>query len=184
MARLCNKIMRELLLSFSELEARISEPTDRLYFRRLYLRFQRVRHGRDIWIGRGLRLNYPGNLILGERCAIGAYSIIANHGPITIGDDFISAPRLVLDSGTHDPLTMRPGPKPIKIGNRVWCGLNVTVLAGVTIGDDVVLGAGSVVCRDIPSGSIAAGVPAKIIKQLRRDPEQPFWRLWAISERD
>lgn len=113
---------------------------------------------------------------MGERCSIGAFSIIANHTLIAIGDDFISGPRLILDSGTHDPVTMQPSPKPIRIGNRVWCGVNVTILAGVTVGDDVVLGAGSVVIRDIPSESIAAGVPAKVIRQLSRDPQQPFWR--------
>jgi maltose O-acetyltransferase len=175
MARFFSRILHEILLSLSELEARVSYPNDYLYLRRLYLRVHKVKHGDKLWIGRGLRLNYPGNLILGERCAIGAFSKIANHALITIGDDFLSAPGLTIDSGTHDPLTMKPGKEPIKIGNRVWCGVNVTILSGVTIGDDVVLGAGAVVCDDIPSGSIAVGVPARTIRHIDRDPKMPLW---------
>lgn len=171
-------LFRELLLSLSEIEARLADPSSNVFFRRLYFKFQKVKHGKSLWVGRGLRLVYKGNLILGERCAIGAYARIANHGLITIGEDFISAPGLTLDSGTHDPITMQPANYPICIGNRVWCGVNVTIMTGVTVGDDVVLGAGSVVCSDIPSGSIAVGVPAKVVKHLNRDAKQTLWRLW------
>jgi maltose O-acetyltransferase len=82
---------------------------------------------------------------------------------------------LHLDSGTHDPETLEPKLLPIKIGNRVWCGINVTVIASVSIGDDVVIGAGSVVCKDIPSNSIAVGVPAKVVKPLNRQSDSLIW---------
>ena len=55
---------------------------------------------------------------------------------------------------------------PISLGSRVYLGLNTIVLPGVTIGDDVVVGAGSVVARDLPSGCVAAGVPARVIKDI------------------
>jgi acetyltransferase-like isoleucine patch superfamily enzyme len=55
---------------------------------------------------------------------------------------------------------------PIVVGNNVFIGLNTVILAGVTIGDDCVIGAGSVVSRDIPSGSVAAGCPAKPIREI------------------
>lgn len=55
---------------------------------------------------------------------------------------------------------------PIKVGNNVNFGWNVMVLPGVTIGDNVIIGAGSIITRDIPSNSVAAGVPAKVIKSL------------------
>ena len=54
-------------------------------------------------------------------------------------------------------------PGPVTIGDFVWCGLNVTILPGVNIGDRVIVGAGSVVTKSIPAGSIVAGNPAKII---------------------
>ena len=56
--------------------------------------------------------------------------------------------------------------KPIKIGNNVWIGGNVIVLPGVNIGDNVVIGAGSVVNKDIPSNSMAVGIPCKVIKKI------------------
>ncbi len=55
---------------------------------------------------------------------------------------------------------------PIRVGNNVFFGIGCVVLPGVTIGDDVVIGAGSVVSRDIPSRSVAAGVPARVISSL------------------
>lgn len=55
---------------------------------------------------------------------------------------------------------------PIIIGNNVWIGGNVTFMPGVTVGDNVVVGAGSVVTKDIPSGTVAAGVPCKIIRKV------------------
>ena len=56
--------------------------------------------------------------------------------------------------------------KPIKVGNNVWIGGNVTVLPGVSIGDNVVIGAGSVVTKDIPSNVIAVGNPCRVIKEI------------------
>jgi len=54
----------------------------------------------------------------------------------------------------------------VTIGNNVWIGGNVTILPGVTIGDNCTIGAGSVVTRDIPDNSVAAGNPARVIRRL------------------
>lgn len=59
--------------------------------------------------------------------------------------------------------------KPVKIGNNCWFGANVTVCPGVTIGNDVVIGAGSVVTKDIPDNVFAAGVPCKVIREITKD---------------
>ncbi|GIQ80928.1 hypothetical protein KIPB_001808 [Kipferlia bialata] len=56
--------------------------------------------------------------------------------------------------------------KPVTIGNRVWLGMGAQILPGVTIGDDCVVGAGSVVTRDIPPGCVVAGVPARVIRHV------------------
>ena len=55
---------------------------------------------------------------------------------------------------------------PVNIGNNIWFGANVTVCGGVTIGDNCVIGAGSVVTKDIPAGSLAAGVPCRVIRPI------------------
>ena len=65
---------------------------------------------------------------------------------------------------------------PIKIGNNVFIGNNAIILPGVTVGDNVIIGAGSVVTKDIPSGSVAAGVPAKVIKTLDEYGEKVLTR--------
>jgi acetyltransferase-like isoleucine patch superfamily enzyme len=65
---------------------------------------------------------------------------------------------------------------PISVGNNVFIGVNSIILAGVTIGDDCVVGAGSVVTRDIPAGSVAAGVPARVLRS--RDE---YWRSTAAK---
>lgn len=62
--------------------------------------------------------------------------------------------------------------KPITIGNDVWIGGNCTILPGVTIGNNVIIAAGAVVTKDIPGNCLAAGVPAKVIKQLENDSEE------------
>lgn len=84
---------------------------------------------------------------------------------IEIGDDVTLAPRvhiLAHDASTKKHLNYTRLGK-VKIGNRVFVGASAIILPGVTIGDDVVIGAGSVVSRDIPAGHVAAGNPARII---------------------
>lgn len=122
-----------------------------------------------VFLGRGVIIYGSNRLKLGERVGIGDSANIACHAPITIGDDFLAASGLYLNSGGHDTATLESFAKPIRIGDRVWCGLRVTICAGVEIGDDVVIGAGSVVVRSIPSRSIAVGVPARVVGQVDRD---------------
>jgi acetyltransferase-like isoleucine patch superfamily enzyme len=60
-------------------------------------------------------------------------------------------------------------PRSIHIGNNVWIGSNSTVLGGVTIGNNAVIAAGSVVTRDVPENTVVAGVPAKVIKEVQKE---------------
>jgi len=122
-----------------------------------------------VFFGRRVMLSNPHNLVLGKRVAIGDNAVIVCHAPISIGEDFIAAPGLYLNSGGHDPNIMVAFGRPITIGKRVWCGVRTTILAGVEIGDDAVIGAGSVVVSAVPPCSIVAGVPARVIGQVKRD---------------
>ena len=89
---------------------------------------------------------------------------------ITIGKDAAISKRVVIrDSDNHtvkypDAESTSVKTAPIRIGDHVWIGMNVTILKGVTIGDGAIIAAGSVVNKDIPARCLAAGVPAKVIK--------------------
>ena len=116
------------------------------------------------------------SLIIGNKSGISSGCIWATDS-ITIGDHVnIGANCIIMDGDIHntnwqsrrlDRMSSEPIPykhKPIIIGNDVWIGANSIVLKGVTIGDRAIIGAGSVVTKDIPADCIAAGNPCKVIK--------------------
>lgn len=87
---------------------------------------------------------------------------------IFIGDNTIFAPGVKIISANHDKLDYSKHDKkinPIKIGCQCWIGTNAVILPGVTLGDNVIVGAGAVVTKSFPSNVIIGGVPAKIISQ-------------------
>lgn len=159
---------RLLLRIFADLEFQLLGRSKDPHFGRLWLVKKKVAFESPISLGHEIYIRNLGNLQFGARCAIGSFTRIWNYSKISIGDDFLGAGGLSINSATHDPTTLESIGKPITIGDRVWVGLNVSIIAGVTIGNDVVIGAGSVVTKDIPSNSIAAGVPARVIKRLDR----------------
>jgi len=127
--------------------------------------------------GEGSEIRPPLQCDYGYQTLFGARSF-ANWGlvsldvaTVTIGDDVQIGPNVQLLTATHP---LEPGPRkdkweaaePIVIGDNVWLGGGVIVCPGVTIGADTVVGAGSVVTRDLPSGVIAAGSPARVIREL------------------
>ena len=127
--------------------------------------------------GEGSEIRPPLQCDYGYQTFFGARSF-ANWGlvsldvaTVTIGDDVQIGPNVQLLTATHP---LEPGPRkdkweaaePIVIGDNVWLGGGVIVCPGVTIGADTVVGAGSVVTRDLPSGVIAAGSPARVIREL------------------
>jgi len=129
-----------------------------------------IEHAPSLRVGHNIYVKNIGNVTLGRRCAIGSFSKFWNYASISIGDDFLSAGSLVINTATHDVVTLDAQAAPVRIGNNVWCGQNVIILAGVTIGDRVVIGAGSVVSKDIPSNCVAVGAPCRKIKELIRPP--------------
>jgi acetyltransferase-like isoleucine patch superfamily enzyme len=112
-----------------------------------------------------------GGVRLGNHVEINNYSIVNGTGGIDIGDDTLIGPGVKLISYQHGyrgGMTIRSQPveaKPIRVGRDCWIGANAIVLAGVSIGDGAVVGAGAVVTRDVPPNAIVAGVPAVVIKQ-------------------
>ncbi len=103
---------------------------------------------------------------IGNECGFSG-TVIAAFEKIVLGDHVVcGANTLITDSNWH-PEDSRSGvPAPVMIGNNVWLGVNATVLKGVRIGDNSVIGAGSVVTGEIPANVVAAGNPCKVIRQL------------------
>ena len=88
------------------------------------------------------------------------------HKRVTIGDDVaISHDVTIMDSDAHQIVGKTNEARDVIIGNHVWIGTRVVILKGVTIGDGAIIAAGSVVTKDVPSKCLAAGVPAKVIKE-------------------
>ena len=118
--------------------------------------------------------DYGAQITVGE-------NFFANHGltildgaPVTFGDHVFIGPHCCFTAAGH-PLDVSQRNEgleyayPIKVGNNVWFGASVTVLPGVTIGDNVVIGAGSVVNRDIPSDVVAVGNPCRVLRKISHD---------------
>ena len=103
------------------------------------------------------------NVLLNNKCEVYC------SNKIEIGNDTVFSNNCIIrDSDIHTILKQSGegnNCKPIKIGNHVWVGTNSIILKGVTIGDGSIIGAGSVVTKDVPPNCLAAGNPAKIIKQ-------------------
>ncbi|MCJ7857505.1 sugar O-acetyltransferase [Corynebacterium kalidii] len=124
----------------------------------------------EVW--EGLRVDYGTNVHLGDDVFINVDATILDVCPVTVGDRCRIGPGARFLTPLH-PLEdhdLRASGweygAPITLGRNVWFGGGVTVCAGVTIGDDVVVGAGSVVTLDLPSSVLAAGTPARVIRQL------------------
>lgn len=113
----------------------------------------------------------PGSLVIGENTFINYGCSIAALKSVKIGRDCsIGTYVILMDNDFHglEPEKRQEMPEslPITIGDNVWLGARVIVLRGVSIGDNSVVAAGSVVTKDIPAGVIAAGVPAKVIREF------------------
>lgn len=123
----------------------------------------------DVSIFTPLYINYGKHIIVGKNVFINFNCIFLALGGITIEDDVLIGPKVSLITENHplDP-EERKGlvGKPIHIKKNAWIGANVTILPGVTIGENSVVAAGAVVSRDVPNNVIVGGIPAKIIKNI------------------
>lgn len=115
--------------------------------------------------------NYGGLIVIGENTFLGEYCVLYGHGDIIIGSNTLIAMQTIIVSSNHSIPSKKQLIrhqqdilKPVNIGDDVWIGANCTILGGVNIGNGAVVGAGSLVNKDIPPYAIAVGNPAKIIK--------------------
>lgn len=107
--------------------------------------------------------------------AIGIGCKIWSFNKVEIGKFNMIAGNLEISNGGHDINTFEPYSEPLIIGNGCWIGHGVKIIKGVTIGNNVIIGGGSIVIDDIPDNAIVVGVPGKIIKY--RDLPEKVWHL-------
>ena len=124
--------------------------------------------------------NFPIKIHIGNGCIFGAFNHITAINNIRIGNNLVTGKWVTITDNSHgltDELSLNTPPKErplvsksdgVIIGNNVWIGEKATILPGVHIGDSVVIAANSVVTKDIPSFSVAAGVPAQIVKTYKK----------------
>ncbi|MGN0256459.1 MAG: sugar O-acetyltransferase [Chordicoccus sp.] len=109
------------------------------------------------------------NICVGNNVYINTGCTMQDQGGIYIGDNVLIGHHAMIATLNHDADPGKRGdlhPAPVHIGNRVWLGANVTVLPGVTIGDGAIVAAGAVVTKDVPANTVAAGVPARVVKKI------------------
>ena len=127
--------------------------------------------GENFLIEQPFLCDYGYNIEIGENFYANHNCVILDCAKVTFGDHVMVGPNGGFYTACHpiDPQQRREGvefARPITVGNDVWFGGSCTVLPGVTIGDGCVIGAGSVVTRDIPANTVAAGNPCRVLRSI------------------
>jgi maltose O-acetyltransferase len=126
--------------------------------------------GEDVWMQPPFFCDYGTNIFLGKKCFFNFNCVVLDVCQVKIGDYTLFGPAVQVYTATH-PLnavlrrTQEFG-KPIEIGSDVWIGGGAVICPGAKIGSRCVIGAGSIVTRDIPEGVFAAGNPCRVIREL------------------
>ncbi|ELC8457594.1 sugar O-acetyltransferase [Clostridium perfringens] len=128
--------------------------------------------GKNVHFGNGVYANF--NLTIVDDC------------DIFVGNNVMFGPNVTVSAGTH-PIHPELRSKqaqyniPIHIGNNVWIGANSVILPGVTIGDNSVIGAGSIVTKDIPSNVVAVGNPCRVLREINENDMKYYYRDMKID---
>ena len=142
---------------------------------------EKTLHRRLKYCGQNIRLDktchiiVPENMSIGHNTSISSYTTIYATFGVSIGDNCLISSNCGISSYNHILNSYNRHKqvdedfkysKPVHIGNNVWVGMNVCILPGVKIGDNSIIGSGSVVTKDVPSNEIWVGNPAKFIKRI------------------
>ncbi|MDD3253975.1 MAG: sugar O-acetyltransferase [Lachnospiraceae bacterium] len=137
--------------------------------------------GENVWIEAPFHCDYGWNIEVGENFFANYNLTILDVGKVTIGADVQIAPNVSIYTAGHPvhPESRRTGYEygiPITIGDDVWIGGNTVILPGVTIGRGSVIGAGSVVTKDLPEYVIAAGNPCRVIRTITEADRKFYYK--------
>lgn len=142
--------------------------------------------GKNAWIEPPVYFSYGSNIHIGRNFYANFNLTIVDDYTVTIGDNVLIAPNVTL-SVTGHPVhhELRKNGEmysfPITIGNNVWIGSHVVINPGVTIGDNSVIGAGSIVTKDIPPNVVAAGVPCRVIREINDRDKQYYFKDYKVE---
>lgn len=164
--QLCEERVTARHLCLAINASREDEPAER---RRLLT--QLFGEASDVWLQPPFFCDYGTNIRLGKKVFFNFNCVVLDVMEVTIGDYTLFGPAVQIYTATHplDAQVRRQGleaAKPVTIGSDVWVGGGAIICPGVTIGDRSIIGAGSVVTRDIPSDVFAAGNPCRVIRPL------------------
>lgn len=136
--------------------------------------------GENLWITAPFFVDYGNNIYFGNHCEVNMNCTFLDDNVIRIGDHALIAPNVQIYTAFHPKNAQdrfgelkedasfafcKTQTAPVIIGNHVWIGGGAIILPGVTVGDNVVIGAGSVVTKDIPGNTIACGNPCRVVKE-------------------
>lgn len=133
------------------------------------------------WINPPFYCDYGFNIEVGKNFFANYNCTMLDVGKITIGDNCFMAPNVAVYTAGH-PLhpdsrnSMYEYGIPVSIGDNVWIGGNTVICPGVTIGSNCVIGAGSVVTKDIPEWSVAAGNPCRVIRKITDEDKKYYFK--------
>ncbi len=130
--------------------------------------------------------DYGSNIEVGKNCFINYHCVILDNAKVVLGDNCLLGPNVSVYTAGH---TLHPGARalgyeygiPVTIGDDVWIGGNTVICPGVHIGNCAVIGAGSVVTRDIPDWSLAMGNPCRVIRRITEEDRLCFFRKRRID---
>ena len=145
--------------------------------RRHFLKLLFGKGGDTVWMQPPFFCDYGSNILLGERVFFNFNCVVLDVCRVTIGDFTLFGPAVQIYTATHpidaELRRKQEYAKPIEIGSDVWVGGGAIICPGVRIGSRTVIGAGSVVTRDIPDAVFAAGNPCRVIREISDQTPHP-----------
>jgi acetyltransferase-like isoleucine patch superfamily enzyme len=143
----------------------------------------RVVLGRWSWVGHGTKIRaHEGEVIVGAKSVLGQECTISAFQHVSIGRECVIADRVMLIDFDHGVVEVeRPireqgiYKRDVMVGHNVWIGYGASILRGVTVGDNAIIGTSTVVTKDVPDNAVVGGVPARVLR-MRPRPRRLRWR--------
>ncbi len=174
---------KELMYEFNHTRPSEVEKRDKL------IREMFGKVGKHVWVEPPVYFSYGTNIHIGDNFYANFNFTIVDDYTVTIGDNVLIAPNVTI-SVTGHPVhhELRKAGEmfsfPVTIGNNVWIGSNVVINPGITIGDNSVIGAGSVVTKDIPPDVVAVGVPCKVIRSINERDKIFYYKNYTVGSEE